>query len=75
MQFMADELWNCDSWKPIDDPLFNFTIANMMEYFIHRKASDGIPTNHFKDMNARAFPLFKAGHIQYVVYKKNDEQY
>ena len=34
------------------------------------EASDGIPNNDFKNRNTRAFPLFKAGHIQYVYYKK-----
>ena len=46
----------------------------MIQYFIHRKASDGKATDNFKDMNSRAYPLFKAGHIQYVYHKVFDEQ-
>ena len=44
----------------------HFTIANMI---MHREASDGNPTSNFKDITSRAFSLFKAGHIQYVVHK------
>jgi hypothetical protein len=32
----------------------------MMNYLIHRKALDGSPTDGFKDINSKAFPLFKA---------------
>ena len=46
----------------------------MLHYFIHREASDGMPNNDSKNLNTRAFPLFKAGHIQYVYYKKLDEK-
>ena len=44
----------------------------MMEYFIHRQASDGIPNSDFKDINSKAFPLFKAGHVQSVLHKEID---
>ena len=44
----------------------------MMEYFIHRQASDGIPNSDFKDINSTAFPLFKAGHVQSVLHKDNN---
>uniref|UniRef100_A0A1X7V9P2 SWIM-type domain-containing protein n=1 Tax=Amphimedon queenslandica TaxID=400682 RepID=A0A1X7V9P2_AMPQE len=43
----------------------------MLSYFIHRRALDGKPTNDFKDLNNKAFPLYKAGHIQNLVFKVN----
>ncbi len=71
--FQSHETWNTDGWRLITDfdttsSSFNFTMANMIDYFIHRRATDGKPCNDFKDLNSRAFPLFKAGHIQYVQY-------
>ena len=68
-----EEAWAGTEWKPIADgkegiPL-DFTMANMMEYFLVRKAIDGMPNNDFKNINKKAFPLFKAGHIQSVMYK------
>ena len=49
MQYMKDDEWTSDGWKPIDHPSFmnwssgaaNFTIANMLNYFVHRIAADG----------------------------------
>ena len=38
----------------------------MMEYFLVRKAIDGMPNNDFKNINKKAFPLFK---VQSVMYK------
>ena len=75
----AQCLWSSSGWQCIDHPSFkleacsnygfNFTIANMFSYFIHRRALDGKPTNDFKDLNNKAFPLYKAGHIQNLVFK------
>ena len=74
----SSDIWQSDNdWRPNTDletdhddsncqqPL-NFTVENMLHYFIHREASDGMPNNDSKNLNTRAFPLFKAGHIQYV---------
>ena len=41
-----------------------FKKANINKYFIDRIASDGQPTNDYKDINSRAYP--KAGHIQSI---------
>ena len=75
--YVLAELWECDGWELIDrirvKTAFNFTMAEMFEYFVHRKAEDGLASNDFKDMNSRAYPLFTAGHIQYVSYKKSDD--
>ena len=77
MNLLSHEVWNDDGWKLLNEPIafpsFNFTMANMIQYFIHRKASDGKATDNFKDMNSRAYPLFKAGHIQYVHHKVLEE--
>lgn len=74
MDYLSPEVW---TGKLIIEPFmytpsFNFTMANMVAYFIHRETSDGKATENFKDMNSRAYPLFKAGHIQYVFYKQFD---
>ena len=49
------------------------TVHHCTNYFITRIASDGKPTNDFKNLNTHAFPLFKAGHVQsiYVIRKDN----
>ena len=81
MQYNDDLKWISDAWKCIDDPSFmtcssssgfNFTIANILNYFIHRKAQDGNPTNDYKDVNNKAYPLYKAGFVQSVLYKTDD---
>ena len=43
----------------------DFKMSCMLEYFINRKAIDGLCNNEFKTLN-KAYPLFKAGHIQCV---------
>ena len=53
---------------------FNFSMSNMLDYFINRNAVDGNPNSDFKNMNTRAFPLFKAGHIQCVIYKRYNDK-
>ncbi len=52
---------------------FNFTMSNMVHYFLHRKAVDGLPNHDHRNLNSRAFPLFKAGHIQDVAYMRYSE--
>ena len=80
MDYTLKECWDCDDWKLIENirhetqqVQFNFTMADMMQYFIHRQATDGLPINNFKDVNTKAFPLFKAGHIQYVHYREHNK--
>ena len=56
------------TWKKLEEcgdvPMF--TVANMMTYFVTRKALDGRQANDFKTINSYAFPLFKSGHIQSI---------
>ena len=82
MSFVQEEVWlSTDNWIPItgktqggaDSGLY-FTMLNMLSYFISRKALDGKPDNDFKNLNSKAFPLFKAGHIQSVIYNRYDEK-
>ena len=83
MQYMKDDKWVSDGWQCIDHPHpsfmtarsigFDFTIANMLSYFVHRKASDGNPMNDFKDINTKAFPLFKAKRVEGVVCEHADD--
>ena len=63
-------------WKGIIDGrtlLPEFSLANMMTYFVTRKVCDGQSAGDFKHVNNHSFPLFKAGHIQRIrVIKGND---
>ena len=71
----ADNVWTSAEWILLNEmnimqtTKFNFTMANMLQYFIHQKATDGNPPNDFKDVNTKAYPLFKAGHIQPVYFQ------
>ena len=67
-------------WKGIADGrtlLPEFSLANMMAYFVTRKVCDGqIIAGNFKHINNHSYPLFKAGHIQRIrVIKGNDNVY
>ena len=56
-------------WKGIADGrtiLPEFTLANMMNYFVTRKVCDGEIAGDFKHVNNHSYPLFKAGHIQRI---------
>ena len=52
-----------------------FKKANINKYFIDRIASDGQPTNDYKDINSHAYPLFKAGHIQSIFVATQSDSY
>ena len=52
-----------------------FTLANITDYFISR-IIDGKSANDFKNMNTKAYPLFKDGHVQNIVaYTTDDKTY
>ena len=62
-------------WIKLEDSctcIPTFTIANLTNYFITRIASDGKPANDLKNLNSRAYPLFKAGHIQSIYISCKD---
>lgn len=42
----------------------------MLSYFIYRKEVDRNPTNGFKDINSKAFPLYKSENVNDVLYKE-----
>ena len=44
-----------------------FTIGNITTYFVSRIASDGKKANDYKNLNSRAYALYKAGHIQSIM--------
>ena len=63
------------TWIKLEEATIpHFTIGNITNYFISRVATDGQPTNDYKDLNSHAYPLFKAGHIQsiYVAMQHNN---
>ena len=39
-----------------------FSLANMMAYFVTRKVCDGQNAGDFKHLNHHSYPLFKSGH-------------
>ncbi len=55
------------NFKPITElDLPPFNMANITNYFITRIACDGKSAKDFKNINTKAFPLFKDGHVQNI---------
>ena len=59
-------------WKPLkeafpwgsDSTQFLFSNAEIINYFVSRTATDGLPVCDMKSMNTSALNLFQCGHIQ-----------
>ena len=51
------EIWKMtEDWKPLDeDTPLDFTMSNLVDYFVNRKACDGMLNNNLKRMNKKAF--------------------
>ena len=64
------------SWKRLADGrtlLPEFSLANMLSYFVTRKVCDGNIAGDFKHINSHSYPLLKTGHVQRIqVIKGND---
>ena len=43
-----------------------FTIENVMQYFIHRKENDGLERQDWKNFDVGGYKLFKEGHVQKI---------
>ena len=57
------------NWTPIQkagDTFPPFTIENMMNYLITRKLADDEGNKDYKNLNSKAFGLFKHGHVQRI---------
>ena len=55
------------NWEPLlktKDSFPSFTIENIMNYFIERTAGDHEGNRDYKNLNNKAFGLFKHGHVQ-----------
>lgn len=52
-----------------------FTMENMSVYFVSRLVSDGKAANDYKNLKKKAYPLFKAGHIQSILVSYQNDQY
>ena len=62
-------------WKRIANGrtlLAEFSLANMMAYFVTRKVCDGQNAADFKHLNNHSYPLFKSGHIQKILTIKGN---
>ena len=75
MSTFHEDLWSdTDGWNSISKneslPTLDFNISHIVDYFVNRNAIDGIPNNDFKSLNKKAYPLFKAGHLHSLIYKK-----
>ena len=58
---------SAQQWTRIEEASIpKVTMAKMNDYFVNRLASDGKPTNDFKNFHTSAYPLFMAGHIQSI---------
>lgn len=63
-------------WKKIADGptlLLEFSLANMMAYFVTCRVCDGQNAGHFKHLNNHSYPLFKSGHIQKILTIKGND--
>ena len=63
-------------WKKIADGptlLPEFSLVNMMAYFVTRKVCDGQNAGDFKHLNNHSYPLFKSGHIQKILTIKGND--
>ena len=47
-------------------PSLKFNMGNLTTYFITRLVSDQRAANDFKNLNKKAYPLFKDGHVQEI---------
>lgn len=55
------------TWKNLKDSpelIPNFTINEVIEYFIYRNDSDGLERQDWKNLNSGGYKLFKEGHVQ-----------
>ena len=61
-------------FKPISEvelPVFN--MAHITNYFISRVTCDGKSAKDYKNINSKAFPLFKDGHVQNITACKTGQ--
>ena len=55
------------NWSSIQKAEFPpFTIENMMNYFIKTKSGDNEDNKDYKNLNSKAFGLFRHGHVQNI---------
>ena len=71
---IQDDAGSIAVWKPLKEAFsssssINFTNAeiHVVNYFVVRRAIDGMPASDIKGMNSSALSLFKCGHIQEIV--------
>ena len=60
-------------WRPLRKAFppsipINFTNAEIVNYFVIRRAIDGLPASDVKGMNSSALNLFWCGHLQDIVF-------
>ena len=66
---LLDSSSDIDSWTLIHEDLKlipEFTIENVLQYFIYRKECDGLERQDWKNFKSGGYKLFKEGHIQKV---------
>ena len=63
------DIASIDSWSLIDEDLKlipEFTIKNVLQYFIYRKECDGLERQDWKNFKSGGYNLYKEGHVQKV---------
>jgi hypothetical protein len=76
-----ESVWKSEGWSLLNEfnltltsSKLNFTMGNMLQYIIHSKATDGAPTNDFKDVNTKAYPFSKqVTFSMYILNLKNNK--
>ena len=58
--------WTLITEKPTSVP--HFSMSNIIDYFVLRKACDKESTNDFKNLLGKSYPLFKCGHVQSIKF-------
>ena len=61
---------NCCSIQSADFP--SFTLENMMNYFIKKKSGDNEGNKDYKNLNSKAFGLFRHGQYRSVEEWRRD---
>ena len=56
---------------PVNPSFPSFSIQDIVTYFIEREANDKEANKDYKNVNNKAFGLFKHGHVQKIEFAKD----
>ena len=58
------------TWSKIEEEiniLPDFTIDNVIQYFVYQKEADGLEKEDWKSLNFGRYKLFREGHVQKIM--------